>query len=159
VLDDQTILNVPGVISIERRDNQQDLTINDDFGTRLTIPTKSTSTAQATISGGVDYKTYQLTSFKTNNFIFSIITRGPGGDSLPPIVSTVSSPNPSPKGVTVKQIDYLPFSLRYDIMWHDPMGTTAFGIGASGNAWHSGSTKDLQAITGSTESHGHWLIV
>ena len=158
-LSDKTILDVPGVISIEEKDNQQDVTVNEDVGMRLSIPRSTESDFQSTLSGGVDYKLYELTSHKTNNFLFSIITRDPQGNLNPPITSTVSSPNPPPHGVTVKHLEYLPLSLRYDSNWRNPWGTTIFGFGASGNAWYSGSLKDLQAITGSSQSQGHWLIL
>ena len=158
-LSDKTILDVPGVISIQEKDDQQDITVNEDVGTRLSIPATSTSDFQSTISGGLDYKLYQLTSHKTNNFLFSIITRDIGGNLLPPVTSTVSSPNPPPKGATIKQLEYLPLSVRYDANWRNPWGTTTFGFGVSYNLWHSGSAKDLEAITGSSGSHGHWVIL
>jgi hemolysin activation/secretion protein len=41
----------------------------------------------------------------------------------------------------------------------DALGNTAIGVGLSGNTWYSGSQANLQAITGSKESTGHWLIL
>lgn len=158
-LANKTVLNVPGVISIKEKDNQQDLTVNNDLGARLSIPRSTSPEFQSTLSGGFDFKTYHLTSFKTNNFLFSIITRGPGGDPLPPIISTVSSPNPPPKGSTIKSVEYFPLSLRYDSSWRNAWGTTTFGFGAGGNLWHSGTLKEFQAVTGSTNSFGHWLTI
>ena len=158
-LSDKTILDVPGVISIEEKDQQQDITVNEDVGMRLSVPRSTGSDFQSTLSGGLDYKLYELTSHKTNNFLFSIITRDPGGNLLPPVTSTVSSPNPPPNGLTVKHLEYLPVSLRYDSSWKNPWGTTVFGFGAARNLWHSGSLKDIKAITGSSDSKGEWLVL
>jgi outer membrane protein assembly factor BamA len=158
-LSKRDILDVPGVISIKEKDNQQDLTVNEDIGMRLSLPRSTESDFQSTLSGGLDYKSYQLASHKTNNFLFSIITRDIGGNILPPITSTVSSPNPPPNGLTLKRLEYLPLSLRYDSTWRNSWGTTVFGFGASRNIWTSGTRKDIQAITGSTLSEGQWLVL
>ncbi|HEX4265937.1 MAG TPA: POTRA domain-containing protein [Verrucomicrobiae bacterium] len=158
-LANKSVLDVPGVISIREMDNQQDLTVNNDLGTRLSIPRSTSAEYQSTLSGGFDFKTYRLSSFKTNNFLFSIITRGPGGDPNPPIISTVTSPNPPPRGVTVKSLEYFPLSLRYDAVSRNRWGTTTLGFGAVGDLWYSGTAKELQAITGSRQSQGHWLAL
>ena len=158
-LSKKTIVDVPGVISISEADYQQDLTINNNVGTRLNLPLRGTAETQFSLSGGVDYKTYELTSLKTNNFLFSIITRDSGGNPRPPIISTVASPNPPPDGTTLKELQYLPLSVRFDASRRDALGVTSFGLGISGNAWQSESLGDLQKITGSTKSKGHWIIL
>ncbi len=158
-LSDRTILSVPGVISIREKDDQQDITVNEDLGMRLSVPRSTGSDFISSLSGGLDYKSYELTSHKTNNFLFSIVTRDPNGNLNPPITSTVSSPNPPPNGLTLKRIEYLPVSLRYDSTWKNAWGTTVFGFGAVRNIWHSGSLKDLKAITGSSQSRGEWLVL
>ncbi len=59
---------------------------------------------------------------------------------------------------TVRPLDYLPLSLRYDAISRDPRGATTFGLGLSGNAWYSGSSSNLHNVTGSPKSSGNWLI-
>src|SRR5262249_49759746 len=39
------------------------------------------------------------------------------------------------------------------------IGLTSFGIGLTGNVWHSGVSRNVQSITGSGKSHGYWFIV
>src|SRR5262249_28980478 len=131
VLRDEIIYNVPGVRQVSRQDVQQDLTINEDVGVRLSEPFRATSKWHSTLSGGLDYKTYSLTSNKTNNFSFTEITVNADGSVNPPIVSTVSSPVPT----THLPLDYIPVSLRYDANYRDDWGITFFGLGLTVNGW------------------------
>jgi hemolysin activation/secretion protein len=148
-----TIQNIPGVLSIVENDVQQDFTINNDVGARLTMPFPQIGNFQSTISGGLDYKSYQLRSAKTNNFFFSIITVDENGNPNPPVTSLVASPVPR----TVKNIDYVPLSLKWDGSEQDARGVTSLGLGYSMNLWYSGGKSNLQRITGSSQSQGQWM--
>jgi len=148
--------------SLNRQDQQQDATVNNSFGARLSLPQSASENYQGTFSGGWDYKTYNLASHKTNLFTLRSEVIDPNSNPQKPLtninVSVVTSPVGA-NGVTVKHLEYLPLSLRYDGGWRDRMGLTTFGLGISGNAWHDGSIQDLQAITGSSKSQGHWVAV
>ena len=154
-LNNQVIYNVPGVRQVSRMDVQDDLTINEDVGMRLSAPLSGTANWRSTFSGGLDFKTYSLTSYKTNNFSFTEITVNADGSVNPPIVSTVASPVPT----TYTPLNYLPLSLRYDGSLRDKFGVTSFGLGLNVNTWYSGSLTNLQAITGSTDSRGNWVTL
>lgn len=154
-LDNQLIYNVPGVRQVSRQDVQEDLTVNEDVGFRLSEPLPATQTFHSTFSGGLDFKTYSLISSKTNNFSFTEITVNANGSPNPPIVSTVASPVPT----TYAPLDYLPFSVRYDGSLLDSRGATFFGLGLSVNTWYSGSLNNLHTVTGSTQSSGHWVTL
>ncbi len=149
----RTIQNIPGVLSIVENDVQQDLTVNNNVGARLTLPFPQIGEIQSTISGGFDYKSYHLKSSKTNDFFFSIITLDQNGNPNPPVTSLVASPVPT----TIKDIDYLPISLRWDGSEHDAYGITSLGLGYSLNVWYSGGLSNLQRISGSTDSRGNWM--
>ena len=150
-----TILDIPGVEQILSENDQESLTVDETVGFRMSGPIAETGTVHSTWSSGLDLKTYDLTTFKTNNFIFNQITVNQLGNPNPPIVNTVSSAVP----VTTSHLQYLPFALRYDGSLHDALGTTAFGLGLSVNTWFSGTTANLDNITGSAESRGHWVIL
>ncbi len=154
-LDNQLIYSVPGVREVSRQDVQQDLTVNEDIGFRLSEPLPSSERFHSTLSGGPDFKTYSLTSSKTNNFSFTEITVNANGSLNPPIVSTVASPVPT----TYAPLDYLPVSLHYDGSLADSRGTTFFGLGLAVNTWYSGSLSDLRRATGSAESSGNWVVL
>jgi hemolysin activation/secretion protein len=150
-----SILNIPGVEQIFQNNFQQDVTINETVGFRLSGPLPEVEGVQSTWSTGFDYKTYSLTSDKTNVFQFNQITVNAQGNPNPPIISTVASPVPE----TDSLLHYLPFALRYDGTLRDSLGSTSFGLGASVNTWYSGSLANLRSITGSSESHGHWVVL
>jgi hemolysin activation/secretion protein len=166
-LSNDTLYDVPNVESITENNVQQDLTINQDLGFRFSSPLNASDDFQSDFSIGLDYKSYQENSYKTNNFIFSEITVNAQGQPNPPIESTVASAVPP----TQSTLFYLPFSMHYDGSWHDSLGTTALGLGFSVNTWFSGRTttsgttnnldltgvNNVRSITGSTESSGHWV--
>ena len=136
-----------------RTDVQQDFTVNNDLGFRFTDPLPDHSGIHLTFSGGLDYKTFVQTSFKTNQFQFEEFTVNAQGDPNPPIISTVNSPVP----VTRHPVNYLPLNLRYDGSVPDPLGNTSFGLGVVANLWFSGSLANIQGAVGSTNSQGHWV--
>ncbi|MGO8926675.1 MAG: ShlB/FhaC/HecB family hemolysin secretion/activation protein [Limisphaerales bacterium] len=145
--------------SLDRQDVQQDITVTSDVGARLSVPLKTSAQFQSGLSGGFDYKGYELTSYKTNAFTLTsqiLDTISNGGHVTTNInVSTINSPVPT----TARSLDYLPLSLRYDASLRDSRGVTAFGLGLGANTWYSGSASNLQSITGSSESSGYWLTL
>jgi hemolysin activation/secretion protein len=153
------IYNTNGNI-LDRRDVQQDFTVNNSFGSRLSLPLPSTENLQSGFSGSFDYKTYNLDSHKTNIFSFTQIVVDPA--TSPPQTNIYHSVVNSPVGVnglTSTHLEYLPLSLRYDAGLRDSAGITGFGLGVSANAWHSGSSHDLHSVTGSAKSSGHWVVL
>ena len=100
-------------------------------------------------------KTYDLDTSKTNYFVLYQTTVNAQGNPNPPTISKVASPVPE----TLRFLQYLPFTARYDGTLRDALGATSFGLGVSVNTWYSGTLPNLQSITGSTESHGHWVIL
>jgi hemolysin activation/secretion protein len=161
------IESIPGFLSVSQQNDQQDLTVNEDLGFRLSLPAESSATSQSGFSGGLDYKTYHLSSTKTNNFFFTITTFDQHGNPNT-ISSTVDSPVPKAQ----RFLEYLPLSMRYDGSWRGSNYTFGAGVGVSGNLWYSSSTtitsttnsflhetKSLQGITGSSKSTGHWLTL
>lgn len=148
----RSVTNVPGVLSIREQDVQQDLTVNNAVGWRLTLPTRGTATFHSSFSGGLDLKDYDLTSYKTNNFLFAITTVDPEGRT-----NTVNSTVPSKVPTTDKATTYLPLALRWEGSEHDAYGATSFGLGTSIDLWYSGSRSNLEAISGSPLTTGKWV--
>jgi hemolysin activation/secretion protein len=145
--------------SLDRNDVQQGITINNALGSRLSLPLNTSAQFQSGFSTGFDYKEYQQSNYKTNIFTLSseiLDTISNPGHVITNInVSTVRSPVPA----TVQSLDYLPLALRYNASLRDSWGVTAFGLGLSADAWHSGSRSNLESITGSSASTGHWVIL
>jgi hemolysin activation/secretion protein len=154
----------------------RDLTENNDIGFRLSIPLQTSTDFQSSLSAGLDYKTYKLASGETN--VFFITSSEPDYLAHPPTTNIVHSTDYSPVPFTVKQLDYLPLSLRYDASWRDSFGTATFGLGLNANLWYSSlysttstdtngvahttylhGVQSLTNITGSTQSSGHWIVL
>jgi hemolysin activation/secretion protein len=155
-----------GTNSLFESTAQQDLTVNNDVGFRLSLPLASTPDFHSSFSGGLDFKNYNLSSYGINSFTLYASEYDPQADISLPLVSQNFNPVP----ITINHLNYLPVSLRYDGSLRDPLGTTVFGLGLSVNSWYSGTTstngatkftglKSLQSLTGSTESSGHWVIL
>jgi len=147
--------------------DSQVLTINNDLGLRLNDPLVATANFHSALSGGVDFKTYATTSTKTNFYQLTteIIDTLTGTAQTNYNNSTDSPPLPT----TYNRVYYLPLSLRYDCGWQDSLGLGSFGMGVGGNLWFRALSQSganilrrasaIQAITGSSESTGHWLVI
>ena len=160
------IVNTPS-LTVSQQNVQQDVTVNQDIGARWSVPLVTPDNVQFNFSGGLDYKTYQVSSDKTNLFQFDQVAYNPS--TLAP-TSTNSSTIPSPVPATVRQMQYLPLSLRSDASWRDSLGTTAFGLGLSINPWYASQSyingvstatgnNSLLGITGSPKSTGLWAVL
>jgi hemolysin activation/secretion protein len=154
--------------SLVQRTVQQDLTVNNDAGFRLNIPLPAKDDFNSSVSGGLDLKNYQLTSFAINGFtdFAGEIDNVNGSAITNPIVSQSFIPVPT----TVNRLNYLPLALRYDANLQDAWGLTTWGLGLSANTWYSASTttstgsslsgrQSLQTMTGSAQSTGYWVIL
>jgi hemolysin activation/secretion protein len=166
----ETLVSVPGVRTLTRQDNEQDLTINNAVGFRLTKPFRPVGDFNSSVSGGLDFKNYELTVAKTNTFIDTeIIYNAENQPIFPPRRTVTRSPVP----LTQRPLDYLPLVVRYDGSWHEPDGklNLAFGVGLNYNTWYSPKTStsgsgtnkinvnNIQAIAGSKEATGYWVTL
>ena len=156
--------------SISQQDVEDTQTVNQDLGTRLSLPLPALGDFRSSFFGGLGFKIYQVGSFKTNIFSITQTNFDMGGNPiLPPVYSEDYSALPA----MINRIEYLPLTLRYDASWRDSFGTAAFGLGLIFNPWFSSTTtissqgantylhgaKSLQNITGSTESSGYWVVL
>jgi hemolysin activation/secretion protein len=156
-LSEEVIYNVPGVRQVTRKDVQQDVTINEALGFRLSLPLPEIDKWRSTLSGGLDYKNYSLASNKTNLFTFTEITLKPDGTPNPPIHSTVASPVPT----TDRAVEYLPLTVRWDGTRPDKFGSTTLSLSYSPNfagKWLSDSAKFNNAA-GSLKASGYYQIL
>lgn len=126
-------------ITIDTQESGQDVTLNQGFGGRLTLPLPETAGVRSTLSLGFDFKQYQLTSFNTNIFdITTIITNSFGQQT---ITRTVPNGQP-PREVS---LDYLPLTAGLDLSIPDKLGTTYFNVNAAFNPLNGGSRNDAMA--------------
>jgi hemolysin activation/secretion protein len=153
----EQIYNVPGVRQVFRQDVQDDVTINSALGFRLSHPVPQFEGIRSTISAGLDYKIYDLTSTKTNVFNFTEITLNSAGQPNPPVISSVFSPIPT----TERTVTYIPFTFRWDATRPDKHGSTTFGLGYSPN-FLGGLYSDVAKfhnVAGSSKANGYYHIL
>lgn len=173
--------------SIAREDVVHSPTVNQDIAGRLDYPLPFSENLQSAFSGGLDFKTFLLTNYKTNFFTIIQTNYDKNGQPiLPPIVSEVPSFVPT----TENQMEYLPLTVRYSGTWRDSLGFSTIGLGVTANLyyWARYSTYSsetvystnssgvittnnintstvareaagLQKITGSSLSSGHWVVI
>jgi hemolysin activation/secretion protein len=154
-LDQSNLTPTNDAIKVVREDVQQDLTINEDAGFRLSDPFASSSGLLSTLSAGPDWKRYDYSSVKTNLFIFTTIIRDQ--NNIPVKTNVAIVPSAVPR--THRDLEYCPLALRYDGSLNDRRGTTRLGLGVAGNAWYSGSETNLQILSGSRQSTGYWVTL
>ncbi len=156
-LANDVIYNVPGVRQVTRQDFQQDLTLNGDLGARFSLPLPDWGGIHSTLSLGIDFKTFQLTSFKTNNFQFTEITVNANGTPNPPVVYNVPSPVPT----TARSVQYLPLSLRWDGTRRDASGMFDGSLGYSPNVfgWLFNEGSQFMETAGSSQANGYYHVL
>jgi outer membrane protein assembly factor BamA len=163
--------NVTTNNSLDKMEASQTTTVNNSLGFRLNLPLAASADFHSGLSSGLDYKTYESTSYKTNIFTLSSVIV----DNLtrPPQTNHYSSEVITPVPKVITKVDYLPVLLRYDVGWRDFLGTATLGLGLNVNLWYDATVttgdgtnsiqisgqKALQYSTGSTESSGHWVIL
>lgn len=149
----------------------QTITVNNDMGVRLSVPLADVGSFHQSVSGGLDFKTYNVNSYATNYYVLNseIIDNLGGSSQTNYNTSTVTTALPE----TVNQMEYLPLSLRYDAGWRNLLGNAAAGLGLSYNPWYySVTTKgsgtnaiyyhgasSVQQISGSRQSSGYWVAL
>ena len=153
-----TLLIATNDYSLSRNVVQQDLTENNDLGFRLSVPLPASSDFHSGLSGGLDFKTYQLTSYKTNVFALKVNEIVYVSQNI--YTNPVGSADDSPVPITIRSLQYLPLALRYDATLNAAaLGVFNFGLGMNGNPWYSGSSSNLQSISGSPKSSGYWVTL
>jgi hemolysin activation/secretion protein len=112
----------------------------------------------SSFSGGLDYKTYSLASFKTNSFITVAITLKKDGGQNPPTISDTSTPDPP----VLTDVHYLPLTLRWDGSRNDADGLWTANFGYSVNFFgslFSNSASNFEMATGSSHASGVYHVL
>ncbi|HUA68204.1 MAG TPA: POTRA domain-containing protein [Candidatus Saccharimonadales bacterium] len=171
-LENSTLFDIPDVRILSRQEFQEGLTINDDVGFQLSKPLPQMGDISSTVAGGLDLKEFYQANYQTNNFVDEEFTEN-AFHHLTERTSTIAVATPA----TQQLLDYLPLQLSYNASENDFLGPATFGVTMSVNLWFSSSElhfpaiattnrlgnlagrKSLDAITGSSASTGHWIIL
>ncbi len=115
--------------SLSSQDSGQNFSLTHTYGARLSFPLVINDRVRWSFSGGLDYKTYEVTSYNTNSFYTYEVTEDDITGEVIIEESTIASPQP----VRDTEIPYLPLSLGIDFIENDSLGNTIFNLNASYN--------------------------
>jgi hemolysin activation/secretion protein len=149
-----TVVTNSPTFSILRGSYSQNITINQAGGFRLSEPLPDYYGLRSHVQAGLDYKSYSISSFSTNDFITTEVLISSNGTPFTRQTITVS-----PVPASRRSLEYLPLTLRWDGNLPDKYGSTSFGLNYSANLWYSGSKSNLQVIADSRHVRGYWHIV
>jgi hemolysin activation/secretion protein len=115
------------LLSIQTQDSGQNITLNDVLGGRFSLPVSLSDNARLSFSAGIDFKSYTLNSFNTNNFyITTVITNQQGSQTIQTVEQLGQPAHHS-------EVSYLPLSLAVDFSESDQLGNTSVNVSGSFN--------------------------
>lgn len=140
-------------LTIDSFDSGQDLSKNESYGWRVSLPLPETHGLKSTFTAGLDFKWSHSSSFNTNNFPYSITVFDAFG--VPSQTTTlVSSPQPP----RLNSVTYLPASLRWDATAPDKWGQNNFFVGMAANVPIFSSSGDFKTTAGSALAMSDYRI-
>jgi hemolysin activation/secretion protein len=148
-----TLVTNSPTLSITRGSYSQDITINEALGFRLSKPLPDFYGLKSHLQAGLDYKSYNISSFETNDFFGTLHLVSSNGTPF-----TTNFVTPSPVPASVRTVNYLPLTLRWDGDLPDQYGGTSFGLSYSANVYYSNGRSNLQALANSPKATGYWHI-
>ncbi|HWY75672.1 MAG TPA: ShlB/FhaC/HecB family hemolysin secretion/activation protein, partial [Verrucomicrobiae bacterium] len=145
------------VITLARQNSQQDITITEDLGVRVSEPLGIFDAIRSTLSFGFDFKNYRLASYGTNTII--VTQHFTNQNNGVPITQVFDVPSAVPP--TRKTVQYVPLTLRWDGSRPDRLGRTDFSVGYTPN--FSGAflhnRRDFTNVATSVHSDGYYHIL
>lgn len=129
---------------------QENLTYNDDVGTRLTLPLPAFAGIQSSVLLGIDYKYYDAPSFSTNLTYFSLYAQDQYGNPYMVTNATIALPYNS-----TANLWYVPLSVGWSAARPDSRGNTSFYINENiFLAALAAARTNFQTETGSSQAGG-----
>jgi hemolysin activation/secretion protein len=130
-------------------------TINDDAGTRLTVPLREFLGINSSVQAGFDYKSYQAETYSTNLTYFKLYAIDSFGNRILVTNQTIRLPS-----TTDNQLFYLPLSLRWAGTRPDKTGSTSFSVSENIFLQALASARsDFQAVAGSPHAGGNYTTI
>jgi len=146
-----TVLTNSPTVSFSRGSFSQNITINQAAGFRLSKPLPDFYGIRSHLQAGLDYKSYNIASYDTNDFFGTLHLVSSNGT---PFTTNFTTPSPVPP--SLRSVEYLPFTARWDAELPDKNGITSFGLSYSANLMYSNGRSNFQAIAGSRRASGYW---
>ncbi|HEY6169550.1 MAG TPA: helix-turn-helix domain-containing protein, partial [Verrucomicrobiae bacterium] len=142
------------LVTISSQPAGQDLTVNENLGTRLTLPLWESPGSRSVFSAGIDFKAYRLTSFNTNVFITSTTLTNAAGQT-----TNLTTVVPFSQPANLRHVDYLPLTVGVDTLVADKFGSTSFSVSASLNPQIFSGRREFVAAVYSTNATAAYHLV
>jgi hemolysin activation/secretion protein len=140
---------------ITQQTAQHTPTINDDAGTRLTVPLREFLGINSSVQAGFDYKSYQAQTYSTNLTYFKLYAIDSFGNRILVTNQTIRLPS-----TTDNQLFYLPLSLRWAGTRPDKTGSTSLSVSENIFLQALASQRsDFQAVAGSPHAGGNYTAI
>jgi hemolysin activation/secretion protein len=150
----QTITNT-ALLDLSRQSSQHTLTINNNLGTKLTIPLREFLGVKSSLFLGLDYKYYQSKNFSTNfNYADAYLVDSFGNRIFFGSDTILYTNN------TFSTLYYLPLSLGWAASRSDKSGSFSFNYNQSIFLTSLASpSSNFQAVAGSPKAGGNYTTV
>ena len=140
---------------ITQQTAQHTPTINDDAGTRLTVPLREFLGINSSVQLGFDYKSYQAQTYSTNLTYFNLYAIDSFGNRVLVTNQTIRLPSN-----TQNSLFYLPLSLRWAGTRPDKTGSTSFSVSENIFLQALASARsDFQTVAGSPRAGGNYTTI
>ncbi|HTI72871.1 MAG TPA: POTRA domain-containing protein [Candidatus Limnocylindria bacterium] len=152
----ETIITSQQLAEVSAQSAQRDLTVNENLGTKLTVPLPTLLGFKPAFQFGIDYKGFRMDSFSTNLTRFSLYSVDDSGTNRTLLTNSVVPLANS----SIASVYYLPLSIGFSAIRPDKRGTTAFNL--SQNIFLSPLDSDrsrFQSLTGSKDAGGNFTTV
>jgi hemolysin activation/secretion protein len=150
-----TVITNTALADISSQFEQRTLTINNNLGTRLTIPLREFLGVKSSLSLGTDFKSYESQTFSTNLYYFDLYALDSFGNRILETNKTV----PFPKN-SRQQLYYLPLSLNWAAARPDKFGSFSFNYNQSIFLKLLASARsDFQNVADSSQAGGNYTTL
>jgi hemolysin activation/secretion protein len=151
----RTIIFTNTLADISSQFVQRSATVNNNFGSKLTLPLKDFLGIKSSLLLGVDFKTYDSKTFSTNQTYFDLYALDTFGNRVLVTNQTVRL-----RANSEQSLSYLPLSIGWIASRPDRYGSCFF-------TWNqniflaplASSQKDVQAVAGSTGAGGNYTTI
>jgi hemolysin activation/secretion protein/AraC-like DNA-binding protein len=152
--------NTP-LLSIYTQNPGQNITLNESIGGRFSMPLPQLQNLRSTLSLGMDFKRYRVTSYNTNDTIFQFYYYDSSGNLLPPDQQPTPKHVPQAQTPQVTALDYLPFNIGLNGSLPDQQGTTFFNSQVNFNvpSFFSDNTDFARAIGTTNTAQANYVTV
>jgi len=142
------------LVDISSQFAQRDVSVNENLGAKLTLPLREFEGVNSSFLYGIDYKSYEATSFTTNLTLYSLYALDAFGNPI--LVTNRVIPLAAN---SYNSVFYLPLSLGWNAVRPDRTGNTSLTFNQSLYLQALASARSgFQSVAGSSAAGGNYTV-